>query len=189
MKESNSTALRALIGKLAHTIRTSALALLLLLPASAMADPIIVAINDVPNAAPVIQVFGAPNGYHLNTGPIVANPNIEDGALITLFGVNNYYADPGAALPDWSGRFLILEAPNPNRRAVDIVWLEHDFDWFGSGDLRVGFDSAFAGIYYANPNLFNGAEDLGIVTDNWVQVYTSDVILVLFKPHSYRLRN
>ncbi len=160
-----------------------------LLPYSLPAQPIVVRINDVPDGPPVIQVQGAPNGYNIYTGDLVNNPAIEDGALITLFGVNNYYTDPGAALPDWSGRFLIPVAPEPEGHAVDIVWIEHDFDLFGNGDLRIGFNSAFPGTYYADPNEFNDADDLGLVTDNWVQVYANDTLVILFKPHTYRLRN
>jgi hypothetical protein len=150
------------------------------LPCSLIAKPIVVSINDVPNAAPVIQVQGAPNGYDINT-VLPNNPAIEDGALITLIGVNNYF-DPGA-LPDWEGRFVIPSSPYPGRTAVDIVWVSHDADVFGLGDLQVGFNSAFPGTYYSAHDI------LGPVTDNWVEVYTSDILVVRFKPHTYRLRN
>ena len=158
----------------------AAVALFALLPVSMFAaskkvSPIVVTINDVPNGAPVIQVQGAPHGYDINT-VLPNDPAIEDGALITLFGV-----DQGGPIADWEGRFVVPTAPNPARTAVDIVWVEHDFDNFGDGDLRVGFNSAFAGTYYGTKN------SLGLVTDNWVEVYTSDILVVRFKPHTYRL--
>lgn len=156
----------------------------LLLSSSLMAKPIVVSINDVPNGPPVIQVQGAPNGYNVYTGSEVATPGVEDGALITLFGVNNYF-DPGA-LPEWGGRFVIPIAPNPFRTAVDIVWVSHDADVFGLGDLQVGFNSAFPGTWYINPE-FRGDENLGLVTDNWVTVYATDTLVIRYKPHTYRL--
>ncbi len=84
----------------------SALAVLtLVLPCSIMAAPIIVAINDAPNGPPVIQVLGAPHGYDIYTGDCVNTAGIEEGALITLFGV-----DTSDSIPDWSGRFVIPNA-------------------------------------------------------------------------------
>ena len=80
--------------------------LTLLLPSNLLSDPIIVMINDVPNARPVITVIGAPNGYDIYTGEEVADPAIEDGALITLIGVNNWFQEPDAYLEDWEGRFV-----------------------------------------------------------------------------------
>jgi len=172
-----------------------AVALLALLPVSLLAapkkaEPIVVSINDVPNAAPVIQVQGAPNGYDIY---LINDPGKEDGALITLIGVNNYF-DPGA-LPEWGGRFVVPEAPLWYRTAVDIVWVSHDADVFGLGDLQVGFNSALPGTYYLNPGLccrpdgspFNEDVDLGLVTDNWVTVYANDTLVVRYKPHTYRL--
>lgn len=169
-----------------------ALALLAILPASLLAAPILVSINNVPNGPPVIQVKGAPNGYDVYTGEGVATPEVEDGALITLIGV-----DTGGSLPDWGGRFVVPEAPLWFRSAVDIVWVTHDVDVFGNEDLQVGFNSALPGTFYFNPGLVNPAtgelqnddEDLGPVTDNWVTVYESDVLVIRCKPHSYRLRN
>ena len=166
-------------------IRSSALALLtLLLPCSVMAKPIVVSINDVPNGSPVIQVTGAPNGYALYTG--VADPTIEDGADILLYDV-----DLAGLLPDWAGRFTVPNAPLPDRSAVDIVWIGHDPGLFQAGALYVGFNSAFPGTWYANPGLpgWNNDADLGRVTDNWVTVYESKILVVRFKPHTYRLRN
>lgn len=164
-------------------LSTTLVLLVLLFPCSLAAAQIVVTINDVPNGRPVIQVFGAPNGYDIYTGELVANPAIEDGALITLFGVDQF-----GSIPNWGGRFVVPSAPNPNRRAVDIVWIEHDFDLFGNGDLRVGFNSAFLGIYYGNPEP-RGEDNLGLVTDQWVQVYADDTLVIFFKPHTYRLRN
>ena len=52
--------------KIRCLITSRALALLVLLPGSLIASPIIVRIDEVPNGAPVIQVHGAPNGYEEN---------------------------------------------------------------------------------------------------------------------------
>src|SRR6266852_1231737 len=114
----------------------SALAVLtLVLPCSIMAAPIIVAINDAPNGPPVIQVLGAPHGYDIYTGDCVNTAGIEEGALITLFGV-----DTSDSIPDWSGRFVIPNAPNQYRAGVDIVWVQHDnldaCNLFGNNDLQ-----------------------------------------------------
>jgi hypothetical protein len=85
-----------------------------------------------------------------------------------LFGV-----DTGGSIPDWSGRFVVPNAPTTERDAVDIVWVEHDSEDCCAGpcngNLQVGFNSAFPGTFYANPDLI-GADNLGVVTDNWVQV-------------------
>ncbi len=164
-----------------------AVALLALLPvslfaASKKAGPIVVSINDVPKGPPVVQVQGARNGYDIYTGAGVANSAIEDGALITLFGV-----DPGGSIPDWGGRFVVPTAPLWYRTAVDIVWVGHDIEGpFGNGDLQVGFNSALPGTYYFTPDLV-GDQNLGPVTDNWVEVYTSETLVVRYKPHTYRL--
>lgn len=167
--------------------------LLALLPGSLLAKPIVVRINDVPNGPPVIQVHGAPNGCDIYTGTLVADPAVEDGALITLIGV-----DQAGLIPDWAGRFVVPEAPLWYRTAVDIVWVQHDvLAPFGNGDLQVGFNSAFPGTYYFNPELVNpetgevviADENLGQVTNNWVTVYADDTLVVQFKPHTYRLRD
>ncbi|MBI3850212.1 MAG: hypothetical protein HY298_07970 [Verrucomicrobia bacterium] len=167
-----------------------AVALLALLPCSLLAVPIVVSINDVPNGAPVIQVNGAPNGYDVYTGAGIATPGIEDGALITLIGV-----DQSGLIPDWGGRFVVPEAPLWFRTAVDIIWVGHDEDVIGNGDLQIGFNSALPGTYYFNPGLINPAtglpinedENLGLVTDEWVTVYANDTLVVRYKPHTYRL--
>ena len=187
MKKTNTK--QTLIEKICQTIAVSTLALLaVLLPSSLMAAPIVIAINDVPNGRPIIQVYGAPNGYNIYTGDCVNTAGIEDGALITLFGV-----DTSGSIPDWSGRFVIPTAPNPDRRAVDIVWVEHDSEdcckSVCNGDLQIGFNSAFPNVYYGTPGVVNADEDLGVVTDKWVQVYTSDTVVIFFNPHTYRLRN
>jgi hypothetical protein len=81
---------------------------------------------------------------------------------------------------------------------VDIIWLGHDVEGpFGNGDLQIGFNSALPGSYYFSPELvdpdtgevFIDDEDLGPVTDNWVQVYADETVVVQFKPHTYRLRD
>jgi len=175
-------------------IASSALALLtLLLPCSLLAKPIVIRINDVPNAAPVITVIGAPNGYDIDTGPDIATPGIEEGGIITLFGVDQF----GSVGQDEFGndlgwRFVIPNAPNPARSAVDIVFIQHDFDLFGNGDLQVAFDSALAGVYYAtppDPPIPGRDFNAGVVTDEWVTLYEDDTLVVQFKPHTYRLRN
>jgi hypothetical protein len=167
--------------RLGRSLKCGALAAVsLLLSNGLMANPVVIRINDVPNGAPVIQVQNAPNGYNIYTGEDVADPAIEEGALITLFGV-----DTIGAIEEGSGRFVIPNAPTAQRDAVDIVWLEHDPN---SGDLRVGFNSAFPGTYYADPGL-RGELNFGMVTDNWVQLIANETLVVFFKPHTYRIRN
>jgi hypothetical protein len=165
-----------------RSIRAIIIALVALsLPCSLVAKPIVVSINDVPNGPPVIQVQGAPSGYALYTG--VADPAIEDGVDILLYDV-----DLEGLLPDWGGRFTIPNAPNPDRTAVDLVWVGHDPGVIQAGAIYVGFNSAFPGTYYFNPEIVGDA-DLGPVTDNWVTVYSTDTLVVQYKPHTYRLRN
>ena len=172
---------RSRIGGVRRAIAFATLAVLaLLLPCSLLADPIVVRINDVPNGPPVIQVQNAPNGWFFYTDEDIANPAIEEGGLVVLPGAN-----PPCATYDWSGRFVVPSAPNPNRHAVDIVWVQNFDDY-----LVVGFDSALPGTFYQTPGVItNTDENLGLVTDNWVQVYADEVIVVLYKPHTYRLRN
>jgi hypothetical protein len=94
----------------------------------------------------------------------------------------------------WQSLPPIYDPPDPvNYRqyvyALDIVWVEHNFytpDWH-AGDLIVGFNSALPGTWYRNPSV-TGDEDLGPVTDNWVQVYTSDILVIRFKPHTNGLK-
>ncbi len=169
------------IGGLRSAIAFAVLAVLvLLLPCGVMAGPIVVRINDVPNGPPVIQVQNAPNGWFFYTDEDIANPAIEEGGLVVLPGAN-----PSGATYDWAGRFVVPNAPDPDRHGVDIVWVENFGDY-----LAVGFDSALPGTYYRTPGLFpNTDENLGLVTDNWVKVYADDILVVLFKPHTYRLRN
>src|SRR5438270_5805566 len=86
-----SEARGSLLREVRHTIALGVLALLtLLLPCSLLAAPIIVKISDLANGPPEVEVDGAPHGYDVYTGPGVNNPSIEDGALITLFGVDTY---------------------------------------------------------------------------------------------------
>ena len=91
---------------------------------------------------------------------------------------------------EWS--FRDPKRPNPYRAGVDIVWVQHDnldaCNLFGNNDLQVGFNSAYPGIYYGTPVISNSDQNLGVVTDKWVQVYTSDTLIILFDPHTYRLR-
>ena len=101
--------------------------------------------------------------------------------------------DTSGSVPDWRGRFVVRNAPNPARAAVDIVWVQHDnletCNLFGNNDLQVGFNSAFPGTYYGTPGVLSSDENLGVVTDKWVQVYTSDTLIILVDPHTYRVRN
>lgn len=168
----------------------------LLFAFSGMSAPIIVRINDVPNAAPVVTIIGAPNGYDVYTGPEVANPEIEDGGLITLFGVQD------SLIPEEGKGWRFLDPSDPstlpplyfpddptNYRefvlAVDIVWIQHDTDGpFFEGDLQVGFNSALPGTWYVNPE-FRGDENAGYVTDKYVTVYADETVIVQFKPHTY----
>jgi hypothetical protein len=161
-----------------RSIRAIIIALIALsLPCSLMAKPIVVRINDVVNGHPNVVVQGAPNGYNIYTGPGVNNSAIEDGALVTLFGVDTY-----GSIPDWGGRFVDPSLPSDAlQNALDIVWVQHDFDGpFFSGDLQVGFNSAFPGTWYYNP-LYTGEEDLGPVSWKWETVYSSDTVVVQFK--------
>jgi len=193
--------------RIRYAVKKSAVALLtLLLPCSLMAAPIVVSINDVPNAQPVIHVLGAPNGYLIYTGELVNDPAIEEGALILLYDANNIVSDPDAALSDWGGRFVdptpwqalpplyLLPPWDPNvnyrqfRTAVDIVWVEHNFyvpeGYPNYGDLIVGFNSALPGNWYGNPRP-GGDDNLGPVTDQWVTVYANDTVVIRYKPHTY----
>jgi len=138
---------------------------------------IVVSINDQTVGVPVVQVSGAANGYDINTGPLVDNPAVEDGALITLFGADTY-----GSTPDWSGRFVDPSLPaDALRNALDIVWVQHDYSGplFG-GDLQVGFNSAFPGVWYGNP-LYTGDDNLGPVSSKWKTVYSSSTLLIRFK--------
>jgi hypothetical protein len=174
-------------------------ACVLLFAFSVMSAPIIVRINDVPNAAPVVTIIGAPNGYDIDTGPDVATPGVEDGGLITIFGVQDSLIpeegkgwrfldsrDPSTLPPLYGSDYP--EDPTNYREfvlAVDIVWIQHDTDGpFFEGDLQVGFNSAMPGHWYVNPEL-RGDENAGYVTDKYVTVYADETVIVQFKPHTY----
>lgn len=185
----------------------AAVVVALALCANLAAGQIVISINDVPNGAPVIQVKGAPNGFDVYTGEGVADPAVEDGALITLFGVNQCpdpESPPEGTLPDWGGRFMDPRPwetlppwyPLPDgenyrylRTAVDIIWVQHDVELFGNGDLQVGFNSSFPGTWYYIPELwFIDEVNLGPVTNNWVTVYANDLLVIRYKPHTYILK-
>jgi hypothetical protein len=100
-----------------------------------MSKPVVVRINAEGQGEPEVQVEEAPGGYNLFTGTGIATAGIETGGIIALFGVGR-----ARQVPDWGGRFVILEAPISHRSAVDIVWVTHDCDRFGNGDLQVGFN-------------------------------------------------
>lgn len=166
---------------------------ILLLASTAASAQVVVRINDVPNAAPVVTVIGAPNGYDVYTGPEIATPGIEDGAYITLFGV-----DSEGEVPELGWRFKDSRDPDtlppftplaPDdltnyrylRVAVDIVWIEHDAD----GNLAIGFNSALQGTWYSNGGVFNSDMDASYVTNRYVTLYESDILVVQYKPHTY----
>jgi hypothetical protein len=163
---------------LLNIVKSSVVVLLtLLLPCSLLAGQIVIKINDLAVGPPEVEVDGAPNGYDVYTGPGVNNSAIEDGALITLFGVDTY-----GSIPDWGGRFVDPSLPaDAFRNAVDIVWVQHDFEGpFLNGDLQVGFNSAFPGVFYANP-IYNSDDELGPVSSKWVTVYSSAALVIKFK--------
>ena len=179
-----SEARGSLLREVRHTIALGVLALLtLLLPCSLLAAPIIVKISDLANGPPEVEVDGAPHGYDVYTGPGVNNPSIEDGALITLFGVDTYGS---INEPDECGwRFLDPKLPQPTcPSAVDIVWIQHDYNGpFGNGDLQIGFNSSFPSHYYTNPDACPAGCDvsLGPLTYKWQTVYADATVVVLFK--------
>jgi hypothetical protein len=143
--------------------------------------PIVVRINDTPAEKPVIKVTGAPNGWSFV--PDLAASTSTDGGVITLQGVDQYYA-----VPEQGWRFVVPNAPDPNRNAVDIIWIRHNYWWEGGDDsLQIAFSSANVGSYYTNPELV-GDINAGTVTDNWVQLYADDFIVLQYKPHTLRLR-
>lgn len=138
---------------------------------------IVISINDRAIGLPEVKVEGAPNGYDINTGPLVNNPAVEDGALITLFGVDTY-----GSILDWGGRFVDPSLPaDAFLNALDIVWVQHDYSGplFG-GDLQVGFNSRFPGGWYRNP-LYTGEDNLGPVSSKWQTVYSSSTLVIRFK--------
>jgi hypothetical protein len=169
--------------RFSRSIRAIIIALVALsLPCSLMAKPIVVSINDTPSGHAVVQVQGAPSGYAIYTGPEIVDPTIEEGAAIVLYDV-----DLGQLVPEWGGRFTVPDAPLWYRSAVDIVWITHDPGLFQLNALVVAFDSALPGTYYFNPELL-GDENLGPLTSNWVTVYSTDLLVIRYKPHTYRLK-
>jgi hypothetical protein len=153
--------------------------LALALPGTLRAEPIVVRIDDKAFGLPQIEVQGAPAGYNIHTGALVNNLSQEDGALITLLGV-----DTSGTVPSQGWRFIDPRAPDPTHAAADIVWIEHDFDFFGDGSLRVGFNSHFPGGWYTTPppNPPPGADkNAGPVRPYWVTVYSSPSLVVQFK--------
>jgi len=140
---------------------------------------IVVRINDQAFASPEIEVIGAPAGYNIYTGEAVNNFAVEDGGLITLLGV-----DTEASIPDQGWRYIDPKAPDPAHAAADIVWIEHDFDFFGTGDVRVGFNSHFPGGWDTTPPSppVPGFDlNAGPVKPYWVTVYSDDILEVQFK--------
>jgi hypothetical protein len=140
--------------------------------------PIVVRIDDVPDGPPVVTVSGAPNGWNLYTGPLVANPSYEDGGIITLFGVNPYgEIDTG----DGGWRFVDQRLPADSQsNATDIVWIQHD--WNGDGSLQVGFNTIEDGGYYRNPDYLAIDANAGPATNRWVTIYSDSTLLLKFRP-------
>jgi hypothetical protein len=174
-----------------RSIRATILALVVLsLPCSLMALPVIVSINDTPSGHAVVQVRGAPHGWTI----VPDDPTLPDSGIITLIGV-----DVGGSInepdengwrwtdrKDWTTLPPLYFPPDPvNYRqyvtATDIVWIQHDPI---TGDLQVGFDSAGAGQWFANPGVFNSDADAGPVTNNWVTLWADDTLVLRFKPHT-----
>jgi len=143
-------------------------AFVLLFAFSVMSAPIVVRINDVPNAAPVVTIIGAPNGYDIYTGPDVATPGVEDGGLITIFGVQDSLIpeegrgwrfldtrDPSTLPPFYGSDYP--EDPTNYREfvlAVDIVWIQHDTDGpFLRGRSAGWFQQCSAGSLVCEPRV------------------------------------
>src|SRR5947207_14782324 len=53
---------------------------------SPMAQATVVRIREVAGSAPIIEVISAPFGYNIYVGPLVTNPEVEQGALINILG-------------------------------------------------------------------------------------------------------
>jgi len=140
---------------------------------------IIVRIDDVSVGPPVVTVQNAPNDWELYTGPAVADPTIEDGGIITLFGVDPYgNINPG----DAGVRFVDPKLPaNATSNATDIVWIQHD--WNGDGSLQIGFNTREDGKYYLNPALTVDG-NAGPAKNQWVTVYSDKILVLQFNPHT-----
>ena len=167
-----------------NIIKSGVLAVLVLvLPFSLLAGPIIVKISDLAHGLAEVEVDGAPNGYNFCSCPDLTgiDPSIEDGGLITLFGV-----DTGGSInePNECGwRFLDPTLPFCSS-GVDIIWIQHDYNGpYFQGDLQIVFNSALPGHSYANPdcNPFSCDQSLGPLTYKWQLVYSDSTVVVLFK--------
>jgi hypothetical protein len=139
-------------------------------------QPIVVQIDAAAHGGPRITVKGDPNGYDVTTPPGIVDPAIEEGGLITLFGVDQF----GPINPGDNGwRFINPCLPaDAYRNATDIVWIQHD--WYVTGNLQVAFDSRTDGGYYVNPEYTNDAS-AGPATNRWVTVYADDTIVVEYR--------
>jgi len=188
----HSEARGPMLGEVRRTIASGFFVLLLLLlPCSLMASPIVVMISDLANSPPEVEVNGAPYGWNFCTCADlgIIDPANEDGGVITLFGVDTYGSinEPGEC--GW--RFLDPKLPQPNcPSAVDIVWIQHDYSGpFYNGDLQIAFNSALPGHYYRNPAVCpTGCPDvsLGPLTYKWQVVYADATVVVLFKAQKSR---
>jgi hypothetical protein len=142
-----------------------------------MADATVVRIRDVPGRAPIIEVIGAPLGYNIYVGPLVTNPEVEQGALINLLGV-----DQAGELPEQGWRFVDPGlSPGTPRNALHIIWVAHDHSGpLFNGDLQIGYNSVLPGHYYANP-AHTQDKDLGAPRHDWTTIYSSKALLLEFK--------
>jgi hypothetical protein len=142
-----------------------------------MANATVVRIRDVAGSAPVIDVIGAPFGYNIYVGPLVTNPEIEQGALINLLGL-----DQAGNVPDGGWRFVDPGlSPGSSRNALHIIWVTHDHSGpLCNGDLQIGYNSVLPGHYYANP-AHTQDQDLGAPQRDWVTIYSGETLVLQFK--------
>jgi hypothetical protein len=145
-----------------------------------MGAPVVIRIRDVKGRPPSIEVIGAPLGHNVYVGPLVNDPQVEQGALINLFGV-----DPSGSLPEVGWRFIDPALPaNATRNALHILWLTHDRSGpFCSGDLQIGYNAVLPGNHYANPS-HTQDEDLGPPASDWATVFSNETLTLLFRAES-----
>ena len=137
----------------------------------------VVRIEDQAEKPPLIEVLGAPGGHNIYVGPLVSDAAVEHGALINLLGV-----DQGGLISDQGWRLVDPNLPeDTTRNGLNIIWITHDSSGpFSNGDLQIGFNSVFIGHHYANP-IHTNDKSLGPVRNQWVTVYSDEVLVLLFK--------